>query len=61
MTASTVARVPNAPKTPQRTIRIADDLWEKAQAAAAERDETVSDVLRRALERYVKAAERDRK
>jgi hypothetical protein len=40
--------------TTPRAIRIPDDLWAAALAKAKERDETVSDVVRRALERYVK-------
>ncbi len=40
--------------TTPRAIRIPDDLWAAALAKAQERDETVSDVVRRALERYVK-------
>lgn len=42
------------PKTPIRTVRIDDDLWSRAQARAAERGETVSEVLRRCLQRYVR-------
>jgi negative regulator of replication initiation len=34
---------------------VPDELWNAAKAKADERGETVSDVLRRALERYVKA------
>ncbi|HEX6967460.1 MAG TPA: hypothetical protein VF174_01335 [Micromonosporaceae bacterium] len=45
--------MPNKPKTPARNIRIPDDLWEAAKAKAAERDETVTDVVIRALRRYV--------
>jgi hypothetical protein len=41
------------PDTP-RAIRIPDGLWQAALAKAQDRDETVSDVVRRALERYVK-------
>jgi hypothetical protein len=41
------------PDTP-RAIRIPDALWQAALARAQERDETVSDVVRRALERYIK-------
>ncbi len=37
-----------------RTIRIPDTLWAAALAKAAERDEYLPDVVRRALERYVK-------
>lgn len=46
--------MPNAPKTPLRNIRVPDALWAAAQAKAADRGETVSDVIRRALERYTK-------
>lgn len=46
--------MPNQPKTPNRVIRVADPLWHAAQAKAAQRGETVSDVVRRALERYVR-------
>lgn len=46
--------MPNQPKTKVRTIRIDDDLWHAAQVKAAEHGESVSDVVRRALVRYVK-------
>ena len=46
--------MPNAPKTPSRNVRVADELWAAAQEKAAERGETVADVIRRALERYIK-------
>lgn len=36
-----------------RTFRVPDDLWRAAQAKAAERGETVTDILIRALRRYV--------
>ena len=54
MTPATVGRVPNQPKTPLRSVRIPDDLWQAAQTRAAERGESVSDVIRRALERYIR-------
>jgi predicted HicB family RNase H-like nuclease len=38
---------------PRRSIRISDELWQAALATAAERKESVPDVVRRALERYV--------
>lgn len=41
------------PDTP-RAIRIPDDLWQAALAKATERGDTVSEVVRKALERYVK-------
>jgi antitoxin component of RelBE/YafQ-DinJ toxin-antitoxin module len=39
--------------TPARAVRVEDGLWQAAQQQAAERGETVSDVIRRALQRYV--------
>lgn len=39
--------------TPLRNVRVADDLWQAAMTKAAERGETLSDVIRGALERYV--------
>lgn len=47
-------RVPNQPKTPQRAIRVPDDLWQRARAIAKDRGETISEVLRDALVEYVK-------
>lgn len=38
-----------------RAFRCTDSLWAAALAKAQERDERLSDVIRRALERYVKA------
>lgn len=46
--------MPNAPKTPLRSFRIPDEVYKAAQSKAAEKGESVSDVVRRALERYVK-------
>lgn len=40
--------------TPRRSIRISEALWVAAQEKATERGETVTDVVVRALERYVK-------
>jgi hypothetical protein len=45
--------MPNQPKTPLRNIRVPDDLWTAAKAKAESRGETVTDVLIRALRRYV--------
>jgi negative regulator of replication initiation len=53
MTPGTMRGVPNTPGTPRRTIRVDDELWFSAVVKAAERGESVSDVIRRALERYV--------
>lgn len=48
--------MPNQPRAdnPARAIRVSDDLWHAAQKRAAERGESVSDVVRRALGRYVR-------
>lgn len=35
-----------------RVVRVPDRLWEAAQKRAAEREETVSEVIRRCLEKY---------
>lgn len=37
-----------------RQIRVPDKLWKDAMAAADTNDETISDVIRRALAEYVK-------
>ncbi len=47
--------MPNAPKTPTRTFRCPDDLWNAAKDKAAVEDRTVTDVLIKALQEYVKA------
>jgi len=46
--------VPNQPATPTRTVRVPDELWRAAQRAAADQGETVTDVILRALKRYVR-------
>lgn len=43
------------PKMVMRSLRVPEKLWEAAKAKADERQENVSDVLRDALERYVKS------
>lgn len=40
--------------TPRRTIRISDDLWQAAKEKAKRNGETVTDVIIRALTRYVR-------
>jgi predicted HicB family RNase H-like nuclease len=39
---------------PARSVRVPDDLWAAAKAQAAQRGETVTDAVIRALKRYVK-------
>ena len=46
--------MPNQPKTPARSIRIEDGLWRRAKERAAERGESVTDAIRKFLERYVR-------
>ena len=40
--------------TTLRNVRVSDDLWTRALARADERGETVSEAVRRFLERYVR-------
>jgi predicted DNA binding CopG/RHH family protein len=40
--------------TPRRTVRIPTPLWTAAKAKADQRGETLTGVIRKALERYVK-------
>jgi predicted DNA binding CopG/RHH family protein len=44
--------VPNAPKTPTRTIRVADDLWLAVQKKAAKQGVTVTSIIVDALIAY---------
>lgn len=37
-----------------RQVRVQAQLWEDAKTAADKNDETISDVIRRALENYVR-------
>ena len=54
MTPATVRRVPNQPKTPMKSFRIPEDVYQAALAKARERGETLTEVVRKALERYSK-------
>ena len=47
--------MPKTTHTPIRSVRVGGELWDAARAAAEERGETVTDVIVRALEQYVKA------
>jgi len=44
--------MPNAPKTPTRTIRVPDDLWKAVQKKAAAEGITVTSIIISALESY---------
>lgn len=52
-TSDTVRRVAKPPMV-MRSIRVPAKLWDEAKAKADEREESISDVVREALERYVK-------
>lgn len=43
------------PPMRNRAFRVSDELWDAAQAKADQQQENVSDVLRDALERYVRS------
>ena len=45
--------MPNAPKTPTRTIRVSDELWTTVQKIAASRGVTVTGVILNYLNQYV--------
>jgi hypothetical protein len=44
-----------AGRTPNRGVRVPDTLWDAAKMAAAERGETVTDVVVRALDYYARS------
>lgn len=48
--------MPNQPRpdNPPRNVRVEDGLWRAAQLRASEKGETVSEVIRRCLERYTR-------
>lgn len=55
MTPSNVTPVsPNKPKTPLHSFRVADELWNAAKEKARAEGTTIADVLRDALEKYLK-------
>lgn len=45
---------PNQPRTPSRSVRISDELWEELRRRADERGETVTDVILRAIRAYLR-------
>jgi len=53
--------MPNRPRPENRhrMVRVEDELWEAAKAAAASQETTVSEVIREALRRYVRRYGRD--
>jgi hypothetical protein len=47
-----------AGKTPQRAVRVPDQLWHQAKEAAEQRGENVTQVIKRALVRYIRETAR---
>lgn len=45
--------MPNAPKTPTRTIRVSNELWTAVKDKAQIEERTVTDVIVTALKAYV--------
>lgn len=46
--------VPNMPLTPNRTIRVRDELWEPALAKAEAEGVTLTSIIIAALERFLR-------
>ena len=46
--------MPNQPKTPKHGVRVPDDLWRAVKRKAEDRGETITDVIVRALKRYLR-------
>lgn len=51
--------MPNAPKTPTRTIRVSDELWTSVQKKAAAEGVTVTSIILDALNTYVSDVDSD--
>ena len=47
--------MPNAPKTPTRTVRVSDAIWSAAKAKAIDEGRTLTDVVITALKEYIRA------
>lgn len=54
MTPDTISTV-GKPVMIMRSLRVPEALWEAAKTKADERQENISDVIREALERYVRS------
>ncbi len=46
--------MPNQPLTPKHGVRVPDDLWLAVKKKANDRGETITDVVLRALRRYLR-------
>jgi len=54
MTGPRLRYVPDQPKTPQRSIRVPDELWDEVGRLAERQGRHRSDVIRELLERWVR-------
>lgn len=45
---------PNKPKTPTHSVRVPQELWDAVRAKAKRQGETITDVIIRALKRYLR-------
>lgn len=45
--------MPNAPKTPTRTVRVPDEVWEAAKKKAVSEGRTLTAVILGALRKYI--------
>lgn len=48
------SRVPGKWRTPKHGVRVPDELWQAVKVKAKDRGETITDVILRALERYLR-------
>ena len=46
--------VPDQPKTPHRSVRVPDEIWDEVRRKASDRGETITDVILRALKQYLR-------
>lgn len=51
---ATIGTMPQPPKKPVHSFRVEDSIWNDAVALATVRQESLSDVLRKALQAYVR-------
>jgi hypothetical protein len=55
MNARPMSPTPRRPRAKLRSVKVADPLWDAAMAKAVERGEYLSEVIREALEKYVRS------
>lgn len=53
MTSGRLTRVPNQPKTPQKTFRVPEELYRAVQEKANANGDSISYVVRRCLQAYL--------